>query len=284
MRGLLAARRAGASAWRTTTENAWATLAIAAYAAAFEAQPADYVARAWVGPTCVASSRFVGHSRGTARRVVGVPALLAGAAPGASPPHHPRAMLLVQRSGPSQQGMLYLRLSLRTLSTALPTAPVDRGFALRRCYEGEPAALRRLSAAATGSAAPRAWRATGGTQLWVSLRLRTTARRSFVALTDRLPAGLEFVHPHASDRVTGNIEGVQEGLGYGYGSSSASEVVRTRDTFSVFWDSLEEGERVIRYRVAVVVPGLFLAPAASVEEMYTPETLGRSLADILVVE
>ena len=118
----------------------------------------------------------------------------------------------------------------------------------------------------------------------MSLRLRTTAQRSCVVLTDRLPAGLEFVHPHASDRVTGNIEGVQEGLSCGHGSSCASEVVRTRDTFSVFWDSLGEGERVVRYRVAVVVPGLFLAPPASVEEVYSPEALGRSLADILVVE
>ena len=191
-------------------------------------------------------------------------------------------MCAVQRSGPAGAGLLYVRLSLRTLSTALPAAPVARGFSLARAYEakGDAGAGFSVDAAPAGGGGPaRVWRVPAGAQGWVVLTLTAPAPREFVALVDRLPAGLEFVRPRAGAALRECAEHAVEGP---YGSELA-EVVRNQDVLSVFWSSMAPGVHRVRVLVAAVVPGLFVAPQASVEQMYAPETYAHTTADIFVV-
>jgi len=124
VRGLLQARTHG-GAWRTTMDNAWACQAIAAYAAAFEAAPAAYVARVWLGHQPVAAIPFAGFSRDTQVCKMGIPRLVTAGQKG---------MVVVQRQGPVDQGTLYVRMQLRTVSRGLSFEQLDHGIVVQRSY------------------------------------------------------------------------------------------------------------------------------------------------------
>ena len=122
-------------------------------------------------------------------------------------------------------------------------------------------------------------RVPAGAQGWVLLTLTVPAHREFVALVDRLPAGLEFVRPRANAALHHCDEHRVEGPG----GSELAELVRNRDVLSVFWNTMEPGVHKVRVLVTAVVPGLFVAPQAHVEQMYAPETYAHSIADLFVV-
>jgi len=109
----------------------------------------------------------------------------------------------------------------------------------------------------------------------VTLTVRTNQDRTFVALTDRLPAGFEVVDPSFA------VESAND--------SAALDKTRTGDWWEgfsrheyyddevrAFADYLPAGTYTYSYLVQATTPGAYALPAAYVEQMYEPEVFGRT--------
>jgi uncharacterized protein YfaS (alpha-2-macroglobulin family) len=133
----------------------------------------------------------------------------------------------------------------------------------------------------------------------VALTMLAPARRYHVALVDPLPAGLEAVNPAlaVAERVpdAGGSEVVPlgaPGLGGPAGlgswwrwSGPWFEHQNLRDErVEAFSSLLWEGVHEYRYVARATTPGTFVVPPAKAEEMYAPETFGRSRTDRVVIE
>ena len=113
--------------------------------------------------------------------------------------------------------------------------------------------------------------------------MATPSRRVHVALVDPLPAGLEIVNPEPA--VTGNLpQGPDRSRGrWWWGPWYRHQNLRD-ERAEAFTPYLWAGVYQYSYMVRATTPGLFVAPPAKAEEMYAPETFGRSGTDWVVVE
>jgi hypothetical protein len=277
--GLLAHRTAGR--WTNTQENAFVLLALDRYFGAYEKTTPDFVARAWLGPRFAGEHAF--HGRTTERHHLEVPmaALVQAGTP---------ADLTLAKDGP---GRLYYRIGMRFAPASLKLDAADRGFTVERTYAGADQA---------GDVARQddgAWRIKAGARVHVRLTLVAPGRRSHVALVDPLPAGLEALNPAL--RVTGalptdpstevSVVGAP-GLGgpRGFGSwwwwaRPWFDHQNLRDErVEAFSALLFEGVYTYSYVARATTPGDFVVPPAKAEEMYNPETFGRSATDRVIVE
>jgi uncharacterized protein YfaS (alpha-2-macroglobulin family) len=111
-----------------------------------------------------------------------------------------------------------------------------------------------------------------------------------VALVDPLPAGFEAMNPALA--VTGpcpqdNRGGPSpSGRGnYWWWWGTWYEHQNMRDERVEAFTSLPVGGRArVRYVARATTPGTFVVPPAKAEEMYMPETFGRSATDKVVVK
>ena len=107
-------------------------------------------------------------------------------------------------------------------------------------------------------------------------------RRSQVALVDHLPAGLEAVNPSLAVSATAIPS---ESVPGWWWSGSWYEHQNLRDErVEAFSSTVWPGVYEYRYDALASTPGQFVAPAARAEEMYHPETFGRSASDRVTVE
>ena len=275
--GLQAHRTAGR--WGNTQENAFVLLALDRYFATYEKATPDFVARTWLGDRLASEARFPG--RETKRSVVEIPmkALSEG-----------RSDLVVGKEGP---GRLYYRLGLRYAPESLTLAAADRGFTVTRRYEAvdAPGDVKRD--------ADGTWRVAAGARVRVRLSMVAPSRRYHVALVDWLPAGLEPLNPAlkttgaipeapASDVTEVGASGLggRAGLGsYWWWTRTWFEHQNMRDErVEAFASLLWEGVWEYSYVARATTPGSFVVPPTKAEEMYAPETFGRSSSDRVVVE
>ena len=277
--GLLAHRTAGR--WTNTQENVFVLLALDRYFQAYEKTTPDFVARAWLGERYAGEEAFRGRS--TERRRLAIPMAEMGA-PGAT------SDLVLAKDGP---GRLYYRVGLRYAPRSLQLDPLDRGFTVERAYQAidDPKDVRRDG---DGS-----WRIRAGARVRVVLTMVAPSRRYHVALVDPLPAGLEAVNPAlaVSGRApeAGGSEvtplgasglGGRPGLGsWWWWSRPWFEHQNLRDErVEAFSSLLWEGVHEYRYVARATTPGTFVVPPTKAEEMYAPETFGRSRTDRVIVE
>jgi hypothetical protein len=267
-RGLLAHRTRGR--WLNTQENAFVLLAMDRYFDTYEKVTPDFVARAWLGDRFAGEHRFRG--RQTDRHRIDVPmALLAGQA---------QRDLTLQKAG---AGRLYYRVGMRYAPADLSLPAADRGFTVERTYEpvDAPGDVTRQP--------DGAWKIKAGARVRVRMRMVAPARRYHVALVDPLPAGLEPLNPALA--VTGALPEDPDAQGpggvqpYWWWLQPWYEHQNLRDdrveAFSTLvWAGVHEYSYVAR----ATTPGRFVAPPARAEEMYAPETFGRSSTDRVVVE
>lgn len=274
VRGLLAHRTRGR--WENTQENVFILLALNRYFKTFEKVTPDFVARAWLGERFAGQQSFRGRS--TDRQQVNVPMsyLAQQAAPN----------LVLSKEG---TGRLYYRVSMNYAPSDLDLKPVDYGFTVERSYEGvdDP---KDVSRDADGT-----WRIKAGARVRVRLTMVAPARRYHVALVDPLPAGFETLNPSLA--TTGNIprDSKQTGVAE-YGSRSYGhgwwwwrpewfEHQNLRDERTeAFASLLWEGVYNYSYVARATTPGNFIVPPTKAEEMYHPETFGRSRSDRVRIE
>ena len=267
VRGLLGHRTAGR--WSNTQENVWVLLAMDRYFNAFESQTPDFVARIWLGEQYAGGHTFEGRSTENVNLDLPMQYLQTSAdgTDGDLP-------LILQKDG---QGRLYYRLGLRYAPTDLRLNAAAHGFTVERVYAAvdDPADVRRDE--------DGVWHIRAGARVRVKLTMVAPSRRVHVALVDPLPAGLEILNPELA--VTGNLpEDPDRSRGrWWWGSWYQHQNLRD-ERAEAFTSYLWAGVYEYSYMARATTPGAFVAPPAKAEEMYAPETFGRSATDWVVVE
>jgi alpha-2-macroglobulin len=134
------------------------------------------------------------------------------------------------------------------------------------------------------------WEIRAGARVKVELTMTIPARRYHVALVDWLPAGFEPINTALA------ISQVEEGLAGGSRSSRGRgrwwwwwggrwfEHENLRDErVEAFSSLVYNGVHNYSYVARATTPGTFVAMPAKAEEMYHPETFGRSATEIVRV-
>jgi uncharacterized protein YfaS (alpha-2-macroglobulin family) len=270
VRGLLAHKSRGK--WLNTQENAFILLALDRYFNVFEKITPDFVARVWLGENFAGEHAFKGRT--TERAQIDVPMSFVAERKGDQP-------LVLQKDG---KGRLYYRIGMRYAPKSLDLEPVDYGFTVERSYEAidDPADVQRDAGGV--------WHVKAGARVRVRLTMVAEARRYHVALVDPMPAGLEAVNPDLA---------TTEKLPVDKNASDESKMTtrywwwwrpwyehenmrdeRVEAFTSLLWDGVYNYSYVAR----ATTPGAFVVPPTRAEEMYSPETFGRSATDKLIVE
>ncbi|MBK9165308.1 MAG: hypothetical protein IPM21_15650 [Acidobacteria bacterium] len=277
VRGLLAHRKKGH--WGSTQENVFILLALDKYFNAFESVTPDFVTRVWLGNTYAGEQAFKGRSADS--NVLNIPMSYLVEQGGTS-------NLILDRQG---AGRLYYRIGMQYAPKSLKLEPADYGFTVLRKYEAvdDQADVRQNP---DGS-----WVVKSGARVRVRLTMIAQARRYHVALVDYLPAGFEILNPalatteaipaDAGGGNTGVIEvgGRSIGRNYFWWRQYWFEHQNFRDERAeAFASLLWEGVYNYTYVARATTPGEFVAPPAKAEEMYSPETFGRTGTEFVKVE
>jgi uncharacterized protein YfaS (alpha-2-macroglobulin family) len=260
--GLMAHRKKGR--WLNTQENVFILLALDRYFAVYEAAEPDFVARVWLGDQFAGQSTFKGRSPDQARVRV----------PMARLAEVKKAPVLIQKDGP---GRLYYRLGLNYAPQNLWLAAADYGFAVEREYEAvdDPKDVTRTK---------DGYQVKAGARVRVKLTMVAPARRYHVALIDPLPAGFEALNPALAVTGTQPVGEAAEMRTRYWWWGPWYEHQNLRDSRAeAFTTYLWDGVYTYTYIARATTPGAFVAPPAKAEEMYAPETFGRSASDRVTV-
>ena len=261
--GLMAHRKKGR--WGNTQENAFVLLALDKYFNTFEKQTPNFVAKVWLGEQFAGEHAFKGRT--TERHHVDVPMRHLGTGP---------SNLYLQKDG---TGRMYYRIGMNYAPKSLELEPADHGFVVERAYEpvDDDNDVKRRN---DGS-----WEIKAGAKVRVKLTMVAPTRRYHVALVDPLPAGLETLNPALA--VTGDVPppdtqktGRSNTWGWWWWTRPWFEHQNMRDERTeAFTTLLWGGVHTYEYYARATTPGEFVVPPAKAEEMYSPETFGRSATD-----
>jgi uncharacterized protein YfaS (alpha-2-macroglobulin family) len=169
----------------------------------------------------------------------------------------------------SREGTGTLFYMLRFRYGLFPTdlKPLDSGFKVERSY-----------ALQLGDKSSTTFKA--GDLIKVTLKLRNTKERRFVAVTDPIPAGTEPVDTWFATTATALIEAQQQNVTGAswmwWDRGGFDHVERHDDRVQLFATRLSEGEHVFTYLVRATTAGTFLTAPTHAEEMYEPEVFGRT--------
>jgi alpha-2-macroglobulin len=269
VRGLLDGRVQGR--WANTQENCWVLLALEHYFQKYENVTPDFVARIWLGDQFAGEQSFRGRSADT--KDLHVPMRLLNG----------KKDLVLSKDGP---GRLYYRLGMKYAPLNLNLPPMERGFSVERTYEpvDDNRDVRRDS--------DGTWHIRSGSKVKVTVTMAAPARRYHVALVDPLPAGLEALNPalqgsEPTPRDRGGVRGrTSSGARYGWWWNPLwYEHQNLRDErVEAFSQMVWDGVYHYSYYARATTPGNFVVPPAKAEEMYQPETFGRSASDRVVID
>lgn len=275
VRGLLDHRKKGA--WANTQENVFILLALDKYFQAYEKVTPDFVTRIWLGSVYAGEQAFKGRSVDS--NFLEIPMSYLTEQGGTS-------NLILDRQG---AGRLYYRIGMKYAPKNLRLEPADYGFTVLRSYEAVDNA-EDVKQAADGS-----WTIKAGARVRVRLTMVAQARRYHVALVDPLPAGLEILNPELAVTEEIPADATPNTSVVEYGSRSWGggwwwrrnwfEHQNFRDERAEAFSSLLwEGVYNYSYVTRATTPGEFVVPPAKAEEMYHPETFGRSGTDFVRIE
>jgi len=260
LQGLLKRRQNGL--WGNTQENVFGIMAIATLAGAPAAgQDAPKV------QLTVAGKRIDNHAlekvSERVRRLRLVDAEL-GLKPGAA---QSIPVTMHSTGGPT---FLTVRAEYEQALSAAVRKPVANGFQLQRRYETmEGASLE-------GRPIPL------GALVRVRLTVHADGKQNYVAIDDKLPAGLEPLNAalETTERVSrGALTPVGQ---HSLDLLSYSEIRDARVAF--YADELPAGDYEYAYVARATTPGAFLRPAGRVEAMYRPEIAGTTAIDSVSVQ
>lgn len=269
--GLLGHRTRGR--WLNTQENVFVLLALDRYFNTFERTTPDFVARVWLGQDYAGDHTFKGRTTERALTTVAMEKLAKTTE---------SQDLVLSKDG---AGRMYYRIGMKYAPRSLKLEPADRGFAVERLYEAvdDPADVRRDD--------DGTWRIKAGARVRVRLTMVATGRRVHVALVDPLPAGLEPVNPELAtsgsappdEGTVGDDPSSRRGYWWWWRPWYEHENLRD-ERVEAFTNLLWEGVHKYTYLARATTPGTFVVPPTKAEEMYNPETFGRSATDRVVVE
>ncbi len=267
VRGLLANKIEGR--WRNTQENAFVLLALDKYFQTNEKVTPDFTARIWLGNAFAGEQKFSGRSTDSKSVSVPIRYLQQTTAP---------QNLILDRQG---AGRLYYRIGMKYAPQNLKADAADFGFKVTRIYEAvdAPDDARQN---ADGS-----WMFKAGARIRVRIQMFAPARRYHVALVDNLPAGLEIINSAlaTSESLPEDEKMQNSGNPERFYNSNWYDHQNLRDNRAeVFKSLLYEGVWNYSYIARATTPGNFSVPPAKAEEMYSPETFGRSRTDFVKIK
>ncbi len=262
VRGLLDHRTQGR--WTSTQENVFVLLALDRYFKTYEKVTPDFIAKVWLGNAFAGERAFKGRS--TDRQRVNVPMRYLTDTSSTQ-------NLIVSKEG---AGRLYYRLAMSYAPANLSLNSADYGFAVERTYEAidDQQDVQRDSEGA--------WHIKAGARVRVRLTMAAPSRRYHVALVDYLPAGFETLNPElaVTERIPEDTKDSASGLNWWLWRRVWFDHQNLRDERSeAFTALLWAGVYNYSYVVRATTPGQFVVPPAKAEEMYHPETFGRSKTD-----
>ncbi len=262
VRGLLGHRKAGR--WSNTQENGFVLLALDTYFNKYESPAPDFLARVWLGPQYAGDHSFKGRTTETHRINI---------------PMHTLAdedsvqNLLLQKQG---RGRMYYRIGMDYAPKSLRLDAADHGFHVQRHYEGwdsKQDVVQRKDGV---------WEIRAGARVKVTVMMVAPGRRYHVALIDALPAGLEVLNPALA--VTAELPEESTLNRFWWWSRPWYEHQNIRDErVEAFSTLVHGGVYEYVYYARATTLGSFVVPPAKVEEMYAPETFGRSASDQVMV-
>ena len=271
VRGLLAHRVRGH--WQNTDEDAFILLAMDKYFHTYEKVTPDFVSRAWLGDAFAGQHTFKG--RQTDRFALDVPMSFLDQTLGKAQGH--AEDLILSKQG---KGRLYYRIGMTYAPRSLWLPAAEDGFTVVRTYKAvdDPGDVTRRK--------DGTWLIKAGAKVRVELTMVNPARRYHVALVDKLPAGLEPMNPALA--VTGTIPqdpNAQKAYPWWWWTRPWYEHQNMRDErVEAFASLLWEGVHEYSYVARATTPGNFVVPPAKAEEMYFPETFGRTSSDRVIVQ
>jgi uncharacterized protein YfaS (alpha-2-macroglobulin family) len=267
VRGLQAHRTRGR--WSNTQDNAFVLLALNRYFRQFEGTEPDFIARTWLGEDFAGEHAFRGRSVDSHRIEIPMAWLARD-----EEPHD----LILDKDG---AGRLYYRIGLSYAPSDLELEAADHGFEVTRRYSGvdDPDNVRRRD--------DGVWEIRAGARVEVELELVAPARRYHVALVDPLPAGLESINPalavsDSPDSGETPSNPFARGRYWWWGPWYEHQNLRSERT-EAFASLLPGGVYRYSYFARATTPGEFVVPPAKAEEMYQPETFGRSASAKVLV-
>jgi alpha-2-macroglobulin len=275
VRWLLAARKQGR--WSNTQENGVALEALVDYYKRAEAEVPDFRAVVGLGRETLATPQF--HGRTTTAQAVDVPMkTLAGKGAAGQ-----RLDLSLRRDGTA--GTLFYSARLKYAVDVPVQDGLDQGFRIERAYA--PATATGEAAAASAGPLPPSFKA--GDLIRVTLTLRLTKERRYVAVTDPLPAGFEPVESWfattASDLARAQDEEPTSGDYWAlWRRGGFDRVERHDDRVLLFATRLSEGEHRFTYVARATTSGTFRTAPTHGEEMYEPEVFGRTGSAVVTVQ
>ena len=264
IRGLMDARQATGT-WGNTQENALIVAAMADYYAAWEKETPDYTAQIWYGDGYLGQEAFKGRSTDVAESLIPM-RFLAEAGD--------RDVLLA-KEGP---GRLYYRLGLRYAPADPNVEARSEGFTVQRTYapaQGEP----EESVVKTDAG----WRVKVGTNLEVKLTIVVHDRGYHVAVDDPLPAGLEAVNTRFKTTASHLGEAVGTRRERGWGWATFNHIEQRDERVILFARALPAGVYHHTYVARATTPGTFTLPPLRAEQMYAPESFGRTATQTVEV-
>ncbi len=262
VRWLMQVRKDGR--WGNTQENAWAMESLVDYYRKYESEVPDFAAVVTMGAETLAREDFRGRSADARSRDLPMNDLQKKA------PSSTQLPLLFDRQG---TGTLFYLVRLRYAVQGNLQA-LDSGFSITRTYrlfEDGAVPLTRFNA---------------GDLIEVTLLIRNTKERRFVAVTDPIPAGTEPVEAAFATTALELAEALQRndaGAEWWY-RGGFDHIERHDDRVNAFAMRLAEGEHEYKYLIRATTAGTFMTAPTHVEEMYEPEVFGRTGSVVIEVQ
>lgn len=247
-RGALARQQRGR--WNTTVANAWGVLAMAKFAARFEAQPVS-------GTTALSSGG------------AGAPAVIDWSAPERVPGAGREASLAWPSSAAGAPGALTLRhdgggrpwATIRSRAAVPLRERLDSGF--------------RISRETTAVEQKVAGRWSVGDLMRVRVTVDAQSDMTWVVLTDPVPAGSTIIGSGLGGQ--SSLSALAKGGRSERSTGRASPVFEERsfEGWRGYWRYVPRGTFSAEYVVRLNQAGRFELPATRVEAMYSPEVFGE---------
>lgn len=262
VRGLLANRIKGR--WSNTQENAFILLALDKYFQTYEKVTPNFVAKVWLEKAFAGEQKFVGRSVDS--NLVNVPMRYL------QNRKESKQNLVLDKQG---EGRLYYRIGLKYATKNLNVSSADYGFEVSRTYEALDSA-DDVKQNADGS-----WIFKAGARIRINIQMVAPTRRYHVALVDNLPAGIEIVNSGLANSSKTYLNYSDELRKRSFWFNHQNLRDNRAEVFTTF---LREGVWNYSYSARATTPGIYIVPPAKAEEMYSPETFGRSNTDFVRIE
>jgi uncharacterized protein YfaS (alpha-2-macroglobulin family) len=258
VRWLMQVRKEGR--WANTQENVWAMESLVDYYRRYETETPDFTGVVRLGGEAIASDAFRGRSTQAKSHDFSMQQLLARGEAG-------DVRVVFERQG---VGTLFYLMRLRYTPAGTLYDALDEGFRVERSYS------------------KKTFKA--GDLITVTLRIRNTKERRFVAVTDPIPAGTEPVESWFATTATDLAEAQKNSNPGGndwmswWRHGGFDHVERHDDRVNLFATRLGEGMHEFTYLVRATTAGTFITAPAHAEEMYEPEVFGRTAGEVVEVK